>query len=167
MITHRRIAALVAVATLAACEKAPPPPQQPPFVIVASNKQLMAEVVEPAADSYWDAVGSTSDKNGITEHAPKNDEEWVAVRNSATVIAEAGNLMMMSPRALNQGEWMTLARGMLDAAVKAREAAQARDVKRVFDAGAELYESCVKCHAVYVVAPSSPTAASPAPGTPK
>ncbi len=152
---------LCALMSLGACEKAPAPPS-PPFTMVVGNKQLMAEVIEPAADTYWDAVGSTSDKNGITEHAPRTDEEWTAVRNSATTVAEAGNLLMMSPRALNQGEWMTLARGMVEAGVKAREAAQAHDVQKVFDAGADLYESCVKCHSVYVVAPSGPAASSPA-----
>lgn len=137
---------------LAACEQAPPTPFQP----VATTKQVMAEVLEPAADTYWDAVGSTSDKDGFHEHAPKNDEEWKAVIASATVIAESGNLLMMTPRALNQGEWMSLARGMVEAGVQARAAAQAHDVQKVFDAGAAVYESCTKCHAKYVIAAASP-----------
>ena len=138
---------------LAACEPAPPPT---PFKPVATTKQVMAEVLEPAADTYWDAVGSTSDKNGFHEHAPKNDDEWKAVIASATVIAESGNLLMMTPRALNQSEWMTLAREMVDAGVQARAAAQAHDVQKVFDAGAAVYESCTKCHAKYVIAAASP-----------
>ena len=154
--TNRRIAVRLALATclaLAACDKAPPPI---PFKAVATNKQVMAEVLEPAADVYWDAVGSVSDKNGITEHAPKNDEEWKAVIASATVIAESGNLLMMPPRALDQGEWMTLAREMVEAGRQAQVAAQAHDVQKVFDAGAVVYETCTKCHAKYVVPAATP-----------
>jgi hypothetical protein len=139
--------------TLTACEKAPP---LIPFKSVATNKAVMAEVLEPAADVYWDAVGSTSDKNGFTEHAPKNDDEWKAVIAAATVIAESGNLLMMPPRALDQGDWMTLAREMVEAGVQARTAAQAHDVQKVFDAGAVVYETCTKCHAKYVIPAATP-----------
>ena len=118
---------------------------------VVTMKQLMDEVFEPAADHYWNAVGSTSDKNGTVDHAPKTDEEWAAVRNQATVLAEAANLLMMDGRALNRVEWITLSKGMITAATHARDAAIAHDRTRVFDRGAELYDACVNCHAKYMV----------------
>ena len=145
-------AVLALLAGLASCENAPPPP----FVPVASMKQLMNEVIEPAADTYWDAVGSVSDRHGITEHAPKSDEEWAVVRNSAMVIAESGNLLMIAPRATDRGDWMKFAREMVAAGVKARAAAESRDTKRIFDVGEEVYQTCVNCHAKYIVATSSP-----------
>ena len=118
---------------------------------VVTMKQFMDEVFEQAADQYWNAVGSTTDKNGTVEHAPKTDEEWAAVRNQATILAEASNLLMMDGRAVNRGEWMTLAKAMSRAAARARDAAAAHDRTRVFDTGAELYDGCVNCHAKYMV----------------
>ena len=86
---------------LPACSGAAPPPFRP----VADVKQLMASVVEPAAEVYWDAVGTIIDANGVTEIEPTTTEEWDAVRNAAYVVAESGNLLMMSNRAKDGGDF--------------------------------------------------------------
>ena len=99
------IAGLFVVACNRAPAPAPPAAAPPPFRPVADVKQLMASVIEPAAEIYWDAVGSITDKNGTVEIAPKSEDEWIAVRNSAYVVAESGNLLMMDPRARDRGEW--------------------------------------------------------------
>ena len=44
-----------------------------------------------------------------------------------------------------------LAQALIKAALVARDAAIARDPKRVFDAGAEVYDRCTDCHAQYLV----------------
>ena len=77
------------------------------------------------------------------------------MRNAATVVAESGNLLMLDARARNRDEWMTLARALVEMGERARKAAESRDPKTVFDAGAELYESCVSCHAIYLVGPKA------------
>ena len=133
---------------LAACGGAPAPP---PYHPVADLKQLMASVVEPAADVYWDAVGSIVDAKGVLEFSPQSSEEWDGARNSAYVIAESGNLLMMSPRAKDAGEWMTLSRALVDVGQKAIRAAESRDKSGVFDVGAEVYDACTNCHAKYAV----------------
>ena len=143
-------AVLAALSGITACERSPR------FVPYASVKQIMAEVLEPAADDYWDAVGSVSDKNGITEHAPRTDSAWAAVRNSATVIAESGNLLLIDPRVRDRGDWVTFSRALVTVGARARDAAEARDAKRVFDVGAEVYDACVNCHAKYLVGAASP-----------
>ena len=147
-VDRRAGTALALVALLAGCENVPPPP---PFKPVTTTKQLMAEVTEPAANVYWDAVGSVTDAHGTVEKAPKTDDEWSAVRSAATVVAESGNLLMIEPRARNRDEWMTLARAMVDVGERARKAAESRDRKAVFDVGAEVYQACVNCHAIYLV----------------
>jgi hypothetical protein len=134
---------------LAACGGAPAPP--PPYHPVADLKQLMASVVEPAADVYWDAVGSIVDEKGVLEFSPQSSDEWDAARNSAYVIAESGNLMMMSPRAKDGGEWMALSRALVDVGQKAIRAAESRDKAGVFDIGAKVYDVCTNCHAKYAV----------------
>lgn len=147
---------LAFVILLAACEKAPPAPPLPPFKPAATNKELMDEVIEPAANVYWDAVGSVTDKRGTVEKAPRTDDEWKAVRNAAMVVAESGNLLMIEPRVRDRGQWMALARGLVLVGEKARKAAESRDKKAVFDVGAEVYQACVNCHSIYLVGPLAP-----------
>ena len=148
--THRRSITLAVF--LAACQQAQPSPpaSSSPFKPAATNKELMNEVIEPAADVYWDAVGSVTDKHGTVERTPKTDDEWKAVRNAAMVIAESGNLLMIEPRAPDRDQWMKLARGLVEAGQRARAAAESKNRTAVFDAGAEVYDACVACHSKYM-----------------
>ena len=139
----------------------PPPPPAPPFRPVADVKQLMASVIEPAADVYWDAVGTVEDANGVVEIAPKTDEAWKTVLNSAYVVAEGGNLLMMSGRAKDNGDWMKLSQALVDVGQRAIKAAEAKNAKAVFDTGAEVYDACVNCHSKYIVAPTKPNGGRP------
>ena len=132
---------------LAACSSAPPPPFQP----VADVKQLMASVVDPAADVYWGAVGTIIDEKGVTEITPTTTEEWDAARNAAIIVAETGNLLMMSSRAKDGGEWMTMSQALIDAGQRAVRAAESHDKTAVFDVGAEVYDACTACHAKYAL----------------
>jgi len=138
-----------------ACDATPKPP---PFSPTADVRQLMARVLEPAADVYWEAVGTIEDSTGVQALYPRTAEQWDAVRNSAYVVAEAGNLLMMPPRARDQGEWMTLSLGMIKAGQRAIQAAEARDTAAVFNAGAEVYDTCTACHSRYAIAQVRPNA---------
>jgi hypothetical protein len=141
-----RLRELALVVLLSGCGD-PPPPR---FTPVASVKQLMASVLEPAADAYWDAVGTIDDAKGSVEFAPTTNEEWNTVRDHAFVIAESGNLLMMGSRARDGGEWMKASQALIEAGRRALAAAEARNKTAVFDAGAEVYEACTRCHATYV-----------------
>lgn len=144
---------LLALAAALACERASDPP---PFHAVADMRQLMASVVEPAAEVFWDAVGSVEDSSGVTSLAPRSTEEWDLVRNAAYVVTESGNLMMMAPRARDEAEWMTLSRAMIESGKRAIAAAEARDTTAVFDVGADLYQTCTNCHAFYAIGQPRP-----------
>lgn len=137
------------------CNSAPAPP---PFKPVADVKQLMASVLEPAADVYWDAVGTIIDETGTHEIEPTSVEEWDAIRNNAYVVAESGNLLMMSSRAKDGGDWMKLSQALIDTGQKAVRAAEARNKSAVFDAGAEVYDVCTNCHAKYALELQRPNA---------
>ena len=50
---------------------------------------------------------------GTEERQPHTDQEWAAVRDSAVVLAESGNLMMMVPRAYDGGDWMKLSQELV------------------------------------------------------
>ena len=119
----------------------------------------MASVIEPAADEYWDAVGTVIDAQGEHHIQPQTVEEWDAVRNNAYVFAEAGNLLMMPTRAKDGGEWMQMAQALIDTGQKAIRAAEARNTTGVFDAGAEVYDACTNCHAKYALEIQKPNAA--------
>ncbi len=155
---------LVVLGTVAwsACRQAEPPPSPPsPLRPVADVRQLMTTVVEPAADVYWDAVGTIIDRKGVVERAPKNDEEWEAVRNSAYMVAESGNLLMMGGRARDSGDWIALSQALVEVGRRAIKAAEAKDRAAVFDVGAEVYDACTACHAKYAAQTLRPGGANP------
>jgi hypothetical protein len=127
-----------------------------PFTTVADTQQLMASILEPASEVYWDAVGWIIDASGTTEIRPGSLEEWEAVRNAAFIIAESGNLLMMDGRAVDEEAWMGMSQSMIDVGRRAIAAAEARDEQGVFDMGAEIYFACTNCHAVYAVQTLNP-----------
>jgi hypothetical protein len=147
MRTRSLILSLV-LGSAAACSSGPPPP---PYKPVADVKSVMANIMEPAADEYWDAVGIVVDAEG--EHAiePQTQEDWDKVRYNAYTFTEAGNLLMMPTRAKDSGEWMQLSQAFIDAGQKAIRAAESRNKTAVFDTGAEVYDACTACHAKYAV----------------
>jgi hypothetical protein len=132
---------------LSACSSGPMPP---PYKPIADNKLLMQAVVDPLADAIWESVGAVITVDGTQEIAPKNQEEWTNLRNSAIALAESGNLLMMSPRAKDDQEWMRLSQALIDSAMGAVKAAEARKPDDVFNAGGEIYAVCSNCHSKYM-----------------
>ena len=124
-------------------------PQTPPFKVIASNRLLGDAVHEPAAQLIWNAVGSRSTANGVEEIAPKTDEEWTRLRNGAVIISETANLLMLPPRAMDNGEWMKLSRALVDAGDLARQAAESKDPDKLLEAGGEIFTVCNDCHMKY------------------
>lgn len=127
-------------------------PAAPPFKPVAETKVLMQAVLDPNADEIWDSAGEVLTADGVEDLRPKNDEQWTAVRNHAVTLTEAGNLLMMAPRATDGGQWMTLARALVDAGEACWRAADAKDADRLLNAGDALYTTCVNCHEKYMPA---------------
>ena len=125
---------------------------------VADVKQLMQFVVEPAADLYWDGVGTIIDQSGVTEIKPETQGEWDALVNSAYVDRRVGQ--PADARSPAQG------RRRVDADVagdgRRRGAGDPRrrvaQPQAVFDVGAEVYETCTACHAKYAVDLARPNA---------
>ena len=118
----------------------------------------MASVVEPAADVYWDAVGWIIERKGLSRSSRRRSEEWDAVRNAAYVVAESGNLLMMTSRAKDGGEWMRMSQALVDVGQRAIRAAEQKNKQAVFDVGAEVYEVCTTCHAKYALELQRPNA---------
>ncbi len=116
---------------------------------VASIRQICAGIVGPAAAVVYNAVGTIINVDGVTEIAPQNDEEWAVVANSAAALVESGNLFLLGDRVVDNGDWVTMARALIESATVALTAAEAQDTEGIFGAGAEINATCDNCHERY------------------
>ena len=140
-----RLCIAAAAAVFAGCGGPPPPPYKP----VADVKQLMQAVVDPSADVVWESVATIFTKSGVEDRRPHTKEEWENVRNHALMLTEAGNLLMMPPRAKDGGEWMKMSQALADSAVVAWRAADSRNVDELYRIGGVIDEACENCHKKY------------------
>jgi hypothetical protein len=125
---------------------APPAPSLPP---VASVKQIMAGIVMPAAYVVFDSVSTIVDKNGVHENQPRTDEEWARVGANAAVLIESANMLLIGNRAVDQDDWVKMAKAMADAGQTALEAAEAKSAEGILEAGEAINTSCDSCHEKY------------------
>jgi len=137
---------LVAMLAISGCGQ---PPQPPPFTEAVDLQELMVHVIEPAAEVYWDSVGTVMDAEGTHEIAPANVNEWIAVENAAATIAESGNLLLTPGRQMDDPRWTAFSQGLIAAGRTALVAADSRDSEAVFDAGGAVYMVCASCHEVF------------------
>jgi hypothetical protein len=116
--------------------------EAPALEAVATTRQVMLAMTIPSSDVIFQ-VGNA---------APKDDAEWEKVQAHAAVLAESGNLLMLSPRAVDTAEWANFSRALIASAKVAQQAAQERDVEKVLEAGNQIYEVCDGCHKKYMAA---------------
>jgi hypothetical protein len=133
----------------AGCAHEAPVPA-PPFRAATTTLELMESVIAHSAEVYWESVAISVDESGVTETQPETDEEWEFVWAAALALAESGNLLMMPPRAVDDGAWMQFSRSLIEAGIEAAEAAADHDVEGVFAAGERVYNVCLGCHTRYV-----------------
>lgn len=121
----------------------------PNFQPIGGIKLTMGVVLEPAAEKVWDSAGFIITKDNVENLAPTTEEAWAEVRHGAAVVAEAGNLLMMSGRTMPGPEWMQISRSLTEAGKRAMAAAEAQDEEALFNVGGEIYAVCVSCHQRY------------------
>ena len=115
-------------------------------------RELMLHVIEPAAETYWDSVGTVMDLQGTRHIAPATLDEWMTVENAAVTLAEAGNLLLIPARRREDPRWQQYASAMIESGRNALAAADSRDTDAVFAAGGDVYVVCADCHAVFAPA---------------
>ena len=120
-----------------------------PMTPVASVKQIMKGIVRPASTTVFESVSTISSSAGIEEKAPRTDEEWENVGNSAAALIESGNMMLMDGRAIDKGDWVKMSQAMIDAGKVALRATQAKSAGGVLEAGDAINQSCDNCHRKY------------------
>lgn len=114
--------------------------QQQADTAPATVKQVMVTMTVPSSDAIFAAASET----------PKDDEQWVAVRKSAMMLAESGNLLMTGDRAKDNTAWMEMARTLVDQAEATLKAADAKNSDALSKAGDDLYLTCEACHTRYM-----------------
>jgi hypothetical protein len=117
---------------------------------VASVDQVMDGIIIPASQRVFDAVVYV---NGVLEQSPKTDDDWFGIQMQALAVAEAGNLLMMPPRAKDTGDWLTFSRALTDTAYRVAQAAEAKNLDLVLTTGGEMYNACTACHEKYLTMP--------------
>ena len=118
----------------------------PPFQTTANMKELMLNVLDPAADGIWESVGTIMDVTGTHERFPQTDDEWAVVRMHALQLAESGNLLMLPSRSGGSAEWIAQAQAMIEASTRAIKHIDAKDKDALFTVGGDIYDVCTNCH---------------------
>ena len=128
----------------------------PPFQTTANMKDLMLNVIDPAADAIWESVGTVIDETGTHEKFPATQDEWDGVRAGAIQLAEAGNLLLIPSRSGGSPEWITEARALIDTANRAIKTIEAKDKDALFTVGGDIYDVCTSCHQQFAIQLSRP-----------
>ena len=144
---------LVAGLCLAACTPQEPEPTTS-FDTTLSVQELMAHVVDPAAQGVWSRAGWFIDASGESSLFPAIEAEWAAAENAAAMVAESGNMLLLPGRVRvlaenDNGDWIKFAGVLSERARTVMAVTEARDTQAIFDAGGELYQACVACHEKY------------------
>jgi hypothetical protein len=129
--------------------RATPSVDAPITTPVASVKQIMKGIVGPAATAIFDSVGTKVSLSGVEEIAPRTDDEWEAVGNSAAALIESGNLLLMGSRMVDRGGWVKMSQALIESGKVALKATQAKSTDGVLAAGEAVNASCDACHQKY------------------
>ena len=148
-------------------------PTASPLKPIAGVQDVMAGMIDPAADFLWASVSTTVERGKTVEKQPRTDEEWAEVRRQAIVLAEGANLIMMEGRhvvkegmhledhgtpgnltaeeseqaiAADRGTYIAFAQALRDVGAAMLAAADTRNPQGIIDAGDTMDQVCEGCH---------------------
>lgn len=171
--TQGQVALFYGVVPLFFCLSCQEPKPEAEYRPATPIKYLMEHIVDPAADTIWDSVGTKISMKGKVENAPHTDEEWAAIRLSAIQLQEASNLLQIPGRHVTKpGErnpeglerqpeeiealinadrqtWISHAHGLYDGATLALNAVAARNIQKLLESGEQIDNACERCHQHY------------------
>ena len=119
------------------------------FTPATDVEHVMRTRVDPAANLVWASVVTTVTVDGVREKFPNTAEEWSALRNAASDLAESGNLLIKENRATGNGDWGRQSQSLVAAAAATLKAVEARSPDQILAAGEQIYNTCVGCHGGY------------------
>jgi len=151
----------------------PAPAPASPLKPIAGVQDVMATMIDPAADFLWESVSTTVTRGKTVEKQPRTDEEWAEVRRQAIILTEGANLIMMDGRhvvkegvqledhgtpgnltagesekaiAENREAFIAFSTALRDVGVQMLAAADSRNPQGLVDAGDTLDQVCEGCH---------------------
>lgn len=171
--------ALAGALLVAACSapKPSPPPRRSELwgdmKAVVSVKELMRDMIDPASDYVFDAVGTVVTKQAVTEREPKTDEDWDRIRAGGVMIAEGAYLLKVprpfappgdennsagpEPEELSPAQiksklerdpvlWNAKIEALRNVGLEVLDLVKRRDAKELWDASDNLDRACENCH---------------------
>ena len=148
-------------------------PAPSPLKPIAGIQDVMAGMIDPAADFLWASVSTTVSGKETVEKQPRTEEEWAEVRRQALILAEGANLSMMDGRhvvkegvtledhgtpgnltaaeselaiAQNRASFIAFAQALRDVGASMLAAADAKNPQGLIDAGDTMDQVCEGCH---------------------
>jgi hypothetical protein len=143
---------------------------------VVSVKELMRDMIDPASDNIFNAVGTVVGKHGTVETAPRTDEDWEKLRIGAVTLAEGIYLLKiprpfappgdennsagpgapeLSPAQITAKlkadpvEWNARIEAVRNVGLEVLDIVKRKDVKELWDASDNLDDACENCHKSY------------------
>jgi hypothetical protein len=143
---------------------------------VVSVKELMRDMLDPASDNIFDAVGTVVTGKGRVEKGPKTDADWEKIRIGAVTLAEGVYLLKiprpfappgdennstgpdaaeLSPAQITAKveadpvEWNARIEALRNVGLQTLDIVKRKDVEELWDAGLNLDEACENCHKSY------------------
>jgi hypothetical protein len=174
-------AGLFAVALWASTCSSKPAPSRAPELWgdlkpVVSVKELMRDMIDPAADNIFGAVKTVATKDGVVDIAPKTDQDWEKIRIGAVTIAEGVYLLKIPRPFAPPGDennskgpeaselspaqikakleadpvlWNAKIEALRNVGLQVLEIVKTRKADELWDAGENLDQACETCHVQY------------------
>ena len=172
-------------ALLPACSpssKSSTPPQAPApqlwgdFKPIVSVKELMRDMIDPASDYVFDAIGTVDTKDGTVEIQPRTQADWDKLRVGGVMLAEGIYLLKIprpfappgdennstgpDPEELSPAQikakleadpvlWNAKIEALRNVGLEVLDIVRRKDVKELWDAAENLDEACESCHIAY------------------
>jgi hypothetical protein len=143
---------------------------------VVSVKELMRDMLDPAADNIFDAVKIVYTKTGNIETVPKTDKDWEKIRIGAVTLAEGVYLLKIprpfappgdennttgpAPTELTPAQikakleadpvlWNAKIEALRNVGLEVLEIVKKKKADELWDAGDNLDQACESCHVQY------------------
>jgi hypothetical protein len=143
---------------------------------IVSVKELMRDMLDPAADNIFDAVKIVYTKTGTIETAPKTEKDWEKIRIGAVTLAEGVYLLKIPRPFAPPGDennsagaaatelspaqikakleadpvlWNAKIEALRNVGLEVMEIVKAKRVEELWDAGHNLDQACESCHIQY------------------
>jgi cytochrome c556 len=143
---------------------------------VVSVKELMRDMLDPAADNIFDAVKIVYTTSGTVETSPKTEQDWEKIRIGAVTLAEGVYLLKIPRPFAPPGDennskgpdatelspaqitakleadpvlWNAKIEALRNVGLEVLEIVKQKKVDELWDAGHNLDQACESCHLQY------------------